>query len=87
MTKQKNCDFSFSGLKAQIARFVQARGGVAGMDPQSVADLAASFQHTAVQHLHERTERALEWCAQNRSLAERPRSLVVCGYLDHLQPC
>jgi N6-L-threonylcarbamoyladenine synthase len=43
-----------------------------------VADVAASFQRTAVRHLRDRTGRALQWCRLHRP--DRPlNALVVCG--------
>jgi len=77
MARQKNCDFSFSGLKTQVIRQVRAMGGVSGLGPKGVADIAASFQRTAIQHLRDRTERALAWCRANRP--QQDVNLVVCG--------
>ena len=79
MINQKNCDFSFSGLKSQVIREVHARGGVSGLGPQGVADVAASFQFAAVQHLQDRIDRALKWCRINGQPTKTARSLVICG--------
>ena len=53
-------DFSFSGLKAAVARWVEARE--ASGEPVPVADVAASFQEAVVDVL---TRKALLACAEN----------------------
>ncbi|CAD7695330.1 unnamed protein product [Ostreobium quekettii] len=63
MLKYKNCDFSYSGLKTAVRLAVEKLV----MDPNDAskrqvrADIAASFQHVAIQHLEERCSRACEW--------------------------
>ncbi len=52
----------------------------ADVGEQQVADLAASFQHTAVSQLQDRTMRALQWCSEHKELKPLT-SLVVCGYV------
>jgi N6-L-threonylcarbamoyladenine synthase len=53
-------DFSFSGLKTAVARWVEARE--ASGEPVPVADVAASFQEAVVDVL---TRKALLACAEN----------------------
>jgi N6-L-threonylcarbamoyladenine synthase len=53
-------DFSFSGLKTAVARWVEARE--ASGEPVPVADVAASFQEAVVDVL---TRKALMACAEN----------------------
>jgi N6-L-threonylcarbamoyladenine synthase len=58
-------DMSFSGLKTAVALEVERRqtrrgAGDAGLPPQDVADLCASFQEAAVDVLCEKAARALE---------------------------
>ena len=56
-----NLDFSFSGLKTAVLRFVKERyiEPVNGGEPcQMVCDLAASFQHNVVRALLQRTRQA-----------------------------
>jgi len=53
-------DFSFSGLKTAVARWVEARE--AAGEPVPVADVAASFQEAVVDVL---TRKALLACAEN----------------------
>ncbi len=62
-------DFSFSGLKTAVARWVEARE--ASGEPVPVADVAASFQEAVVDVL---TRKALLACAENGV-----RHLVVGG--------
>lgn len=78
-------DFSFSGIKTAVLRYVQAnlqhevdeirtRQNEANLQdrlPQSVYDLIASFQKTAIDMLYDRTQRAAEF--------RRPRSVLVSG--------
>jgi N6-L-threonylcarbamoyladenine synthase len=45
-------DFSFSGLKTAVSRFVKERGELA---PEEVADICASFQRVVVETLLDRT--------------------------------
>lgn len=75
-TGQKMTDFSFSGLKAQVARAVSNQirelygphfdsiGSKIEEDPVAwapyAADFAASFQHTAFQHLIRQLRRGLD---------------------------
>jgi tRNA N6-adenosine threonylcarbamoyltransferase len=53
-------DFSFSGLKTAVARWVEARE--AGGEPVPVADVAASFQEAVVDVL---TRKAVAACREN----------------------
>jgi len=62
-------DFSFSGLKTAVARFVKAAEATAG--PAPVADIAASFQEAAVDVL---ATKALAACREHGA-----RVLVVGG--------
>lgn len=74
-------DFSFSGLKTALLRAVQAEVGVETSFPSSdlsellsenqKADFAASFQHTAVETLVDKTEKAFKDYS--------PASVVIAG--------
>jgi len=59
MPRRDSLDFSFSGLKTAVARYV-AREGVPA-DPARLADVCASFQRVVVESL---TKKALAACAQ-----------------------
>ncbi len=85
--RQSEFDFSFSGLKTAVLRQVQKLERAAGihtgperrmvampgqvLDPQTVADLAASFQHTVIEGLVEATRQAVE--------ATGASHVCVCG--------
>jgi len=82
-TLQKNCDFSFSGLKTAVRTLVEKQlpeATVASMTESELrsarANIAASFQSVAVAHLCERTTCAIEWA---RDLEPSLASLVVAG--------
>jgi N6-L-threonylcarbamoyladenine synthase len=60
-------DFSFSGLKTAVARYVQARRAALGLEAseplphREMADIAASFQRIVVETLLDRTFQAVRW--------------------------
>jgi N6-L-threonylcarbamoyladenine synthase len=68
-------DFSFSGLKTAVLRYVKEHGVAPvapGAEPgQDIRDLAASFQRAVVQSLRARLRRAVE--------EHRPKTLLVSG--------
>lgn len=57
--KQK-LNFSFSGLKTSVLRYVQSQGGVEKLSGQNKNDIAASFQFAAIKALTRNVKRALE---------------------------
>jgi N6-L-threonylcarbamoyladenine synthase len=70
----RRSDFSFSGLKTAVLRLVRERSGAehrgpaantdgagAGLPPQEVADICASFQRVVVEALLDRTFEAARW--------------------------
>jgi N6-L-threonylcarbamoyladenine synthase len=57
--KQK-LNFSFSGLKTAVLRYVQSQGGVDKLSLQDKNDIAASFQIAATKALTRNVKRALE---------------------------
>jgi N6-L-threonylcarbamoyladenine synthase len=72
---QPGCDFSFSGLKTAVRQQILRLGDTAA-DPQTVADLCASFQAAAADALADRTARAL---ARFTNLHPEASTLVVAG--------
>lgn len=62
LTQRKDLDFSFSGLKTALLRLVKevTKDGAAALTRQHIENIAASFQRVAVQHLLQRTKRAVE---------------------------
>eukprot|EP01104_Vermistella_antarctica_P020284 TRINITY_DN8625_c0_g1_i1.p1 TRINITY_DN8625_c0_g1~~TRINITY_DN8625_c0_g1_i1.p1 ORF type:complete len:560 (+),score=72.91 TRINITY_DN8625_c0_g1_i1:151-1830(+) len=71
--KTTNCNFSFAGLKSAVSRLSQHLDMT---DPTVVADLAASFQETALKHVMDRTSTAFYWLEQNKPAT---KLLVVSG--------
>lgn len=53
-------NFSFSGIKTAVLRYVQAQGGVEKLSEQDKNDIAACFQSAAVNALTRNVKRALE---------------------------
>lgn len=53
-------NFSFSGLKTAVLRYVQQQGGIEKLDEQHIADIAASFQRAVVKALIQKLRKALE---------------------------
>jgi N6-L-threonylcarbamoyladenine synthase len=80
---QKGCDFSFSGLKTAVRSLVEKELSDAKVSDMAEADLkqtranvAAAFQHVAVEHLCQRAQRAADWA---RELAPELKWLIVAG--------
>lgn len=74
-----DCNFSYAGLKTAVRLLIEAELGEAGdaeTSQQTRADIAASFQHVAVQHLAKRTARGVQWA---RDQVENLDTLVVAG--------
>lgn len=57
---KQRLNFSFSGLKTAVLRYVQSQGGVAKLTEQDKYDIAACFQSAAVKALTRNVKRALE---------------------------
>jgi N6-L-threonylcarbamoyladenine synthase len=72
---QKNCDFSFSGLKTAIRQTAIAEQP---LSDQTVSDLCASFEKAVVKTLKERLSRGLERFNALEDLPMNP-SFVVAG--------
>ena len=70
-----NLDFSFSGLKTAVLRYVKEKRiepVAQGQEPsQEIYDLAASFQDKVIQSLLARLKKAVE--------RHRPRSIILAG--------
>lgn len=78
MAKRPDCNFSFAGLKTSVRVAIDKLGGddVVRNSDKLMADVAASFQETAVRHLEHRVRRALRVCDENGIGAD---TLVVSG--------
>jgi N6-L-threonylcarbamoyladenine synthase len=92
--RHKDCDFSFAGLKTAVRRAAELKTMGDGdnqevLSEEDKADIAASFQHVAIQHIEQRLERAMrrvekEEEEEDGSLlpkrnVKRIRSLAVVG--------
>ncbi|HAU98695.1 MAG: putative tRNA threonylcarbamoyladenosine biosynthesis protein Gcp [Microgenomates group bacterium GW2011_GWF2_45_18] len=55
---RKNCEFSYSGLKASVSRQIQLLQQESPLSKTQIQDIAASFQRVAILHLMERVEYA-----------------------------
>lgn len=53
-------NFSFSGLKTSVLRYVQQQGGIDKIDNQHIADIAAAFQVAVVKALIQKLKKALD---------------------------
>ncbi|MFN3872629.1 MAG: tRNA (adenosine(37)-N6)-threonylcarbamoyltransferase complex transferase subunit TsaD [Ignavibacterium sp.] len=53
-------NFSFSGLKTAVLRYVQQQGGIQNLDEQHIFDIAASFQSAVVKALIQKLKKAIE---------------------------
>jgi N6-L-threonylcarbamoyladenine synthase len=84
MRRQSSLEFSFSGLKTNVARWVESHGPLG--DEQRLYDLCASFQRNVVESLLNRTFKAARaqnvatvvlagGVAANRGLRERAAAL------------
>lgn len=78
MQKRPDCNFSFAGLKTSVRVAIEKLGGDEKVreDERLMADVAASFQETAVRHLEQRVGRALRLCDSHGTGA---KTLVVSG--------
>ncbi|MEP0860887.1 MAG: tRNA (adenosine(37)-N6)-threonylcarbamoyltransferase complex transferase subunit TsaD [Ignavibacterium sp.] len=52
-------NFSFSGLKTAVLRYVQHQGGIQNLDEQHIKDIAASFQLSVVKALIHKLKKAI----------------------------
>lgn len=78
MRNRADCNFSFAGLKTSVRMAIDKLGGEEAVraDERLMADVAASFQETAVRHLEQRVGRALKLCDKHGTGAN---TLVVSG--------
>ncbi|KAJ1918208.1 Mitochondrial tRNAs modification protein [Mycoemilia scoparia] len=71
----QSLDFSFSGLKTAVAKYIDL-GQVSLESEQDCADMAASFQYTAIKHLCSKLSKAI---AAAKDVGSSPTALVVSG--------
>ena len=82
MSRRKDCDFSYAGLKTSVRMAAEkmcaergVEGGPAMLPVTDKADIAASFQHVAFRHVEVRLGRAMETVEREDGI----RTLAVVG--------
>lgn len=83
LIRNRDCNFSFSGLKDALVRIVrkkEEKHGIigSGIIPE-VYDLCAAFQRTIAEHIFHRTERAVLFCEKSNLLSSQCKNIVVSG--------
>lgn len=82
MQRRKDCDFSYAGLKTSVrmaSEKLAAEKGVDSVDQlplEDKANIAASFQNTAIKHIEERLKRAMDMLEDEK---EGIKTLAVVG--------
>ena len=88
LQKRKDCDFSFAGLKTAVRRAAEKLCGAEQngsvedlLSHEDKANIAASFQNTAIKHIEQRLERAMKLVDKQQQEAGgvKIRSLAVVG--------
>lgn len=83
LSKFRDCNFSFSGLKDSLVRKLikkEAEHNVMGDEiiPE-VYDLCAAFQLAVAEHIAHRTHRAMMFCDKNNLINPDNKAIVVSG--------
>lgn len=83
LLRDRDCNFSFSGLKESLMRKLKMKEMEHRVMADSIIpeinDLCASFQCAVTEHLMHRTHRAVEFCHKKGLIPEDRRNLVVSG--------
>ena len=75
LLKQKNCNFSFSGLKTSVRNTI---GEISELSEQDINDICASFQYTVTQIVLDRLQNAFsEFCREYSDIPNK--NLVIAG--------
>ncbi|XP_006878824.1 PREDICTED: probable tRNA N6-adenosine threonylcarbamoyltransferase, mitochondrial isoform X2 [Elephantulus edwardii] len=81
--RNKNCNFSFTGLQHTVDKIIirkeKEEGIETGQVLSSAADIAAAVQHTIACHIAKRTHRAILFCQQRGLLSQTNAVLVASG--------
>lgn len=81
LARQRNCQFSFAGLKNTARRHIDQSEQVNGLGPDAVIphyqDFCASFLRSCTRHICHRTQRAMEYCEQQGLFAEGDEKAIV----------
>lgn len=85
LSQQRNCNFSFAGIKNNSFRAIRAQERAEHTPPDGIisnyADFCAGLVRAVSRHLMHRTQRALEYCLQEQTqlFANAPPTLVISG--------
>lgn len=84
LARQRNCQFSFAGIKNNARRHIEQAERTAGLSPDQVmphyADFAAGLLRGVTRHICHRTQRAIEYCEQrNWFETAAQRQIVFSG--------
>ncbi|CAK1553762.1 unnamed protein product [Leptosia nina] len=83
LNKMRDCNFSFSGLKDVLCRYLYKKELEHNIKGDEIIpehnDLCAAFQLAIAKHIVHRTERALRFCIRRNYLPEDEINLVVSG--------
>lgn len=83
LIRNRDCNFSFSGLKDALVRIVlrkeEEHGIIGSAIIPEVCDLCAAFQLTIAEHIFHRTERAVLFCEKTKLLSSQCKNIVVSG--------
>lgn len=81
LARQRNCQFSFAGLKNTAKRHISKTELELGLHPDQVMpnheDFCAGFLRAIVRHLCHRTQRAIEYCEDTSLFAQNSRKQLV----------
>lgn len=83
LVRNRDCNFSFSGLKDALVRILlkkEKEHGIigSGIIPE-VYDLCGAFQLAIAEHMFHRTERAVLFCEKTNLLSSQCKNIVVSG--------
>ncbi|XP_058065861.1 probable tRNA N6-adenosine threonylcarbamoyltransferase, mitochondrial [Anopheles bellator] len=85
LSKYRDCQFSFAGLKNTATRHILEQESVLNLGPDALlpdyAAFCASFLKGVTRHMLHRTQRAIEYCERHNLYAntDQQRSLVISG--------
>lgn len=85
LARQRNCQFSFAGLKNTAKRHIDRVERELQLAPDDVipdyADFSAGYLRAIARHICHRTQRAIEWCEQEDvfALESAKRQLIFSG--------
>ncbi|CAK1604355.1 unnamed protein product [Parnassius mnemosyne] len=94
LLKNRDCNFSFSGLKDSLVRKVLKKESEHGLRGDEVIpeiyDLCASFQASIARHLAHRLERAITFCEMKKLLHFDTKNIIISGGVacnDYIYSC